>query len=754
MFRYTYKTIIVTLMIGISFFQVNAQKLLPFRLPDSGQTGHYTSTPGEDSEFIINPPSYTDNGDGTITDNNTLLMWQKTDGGEMTWENAISYCNNLSLAGYSDWRLPTAIELFSINNYNNLNPALDTIYFPKTLAQYWWTSEVRADDSTKVWVVNAGGGVGAHPKNETVSAGGTKLFQTRAVRMAVTTSFQVPHFTDNGNGTVTDNFTGLTWQKIQPANAMTWEDALAYSKTVTIGGKSDWRLPNVKEIQSLNDISHFMPSFNTLYFPSITAGDFWTSTTLVNTPVKAWEINVDYGIVSYLEKTTPQNVLLVRGGMDKKDLNINEISIPGGDYEMGDHNGHYDPSHPDDEIPVHLVKIDSMFMSQTETTNQQFLAYLNSVLLSGSIQVTNNRVHLSGDTNTIYYTHQYAPYYSIGYDGTSFSIADFRADHPVVGVMWSGAAAFCNWLSTQNGLTPCYDLSTWDCNFNANGYRLPTEAEWEYAGRGGHTDPYLKFENGNTVDITLANLPNSGDPYEIGDYPLTTPVGFYDGSLKHKLDYNWPGTANTYQTSNGANGFGLYDMQGNVWEFVNDWYGQNYYYNSPYNNPKGPDTGSIMPDGKPYRGMRGGNWYNGIDSAGVNDGHSRVSNRDPSYFRGPQDPNHPWYHVGFRVVRQYYFPLGINEPGKDGVGTSQLLQNYPNPFNRLTTLKYHVVVNSHIKLKISNLYGQTLVTLVDGDRSQGWYTAVWDGNQAGSGVYFCTYSDGLHQSTIKMILIK
>jgi formylglycine-generating enzyme required for sulfatase activity len=58
-----------------------------------------------------------------------------------------------------------------------------------------------------------------------------------------------------------------------------------------------------------------------------------------------------------------------------------------------------------------------------------------------------------------------------------------------------------------------------------------------------------------------------------------------------------------------------------------------------------------MPDGKAYRGMRGGNWYNGYVTTGINDGHSRVSNRNPSYYRGPQDPNHPWYHVGFRVAR-------------------------------------------------------------------------------------------------------
>lgn len=155
---------------------------------------------------------------------------------------------------------------------------------------------------------------------------------------------------------------------------------------------------------------------------------------------------------------------------------------------------------------------------------------------------------------------------------------------------------------------------------------------------------------------TKANWPDSKDTYEgmsPSTYPWTTPVGFYNGQLRLKSEYNWPGSASSYQTSDGANSFGLYDMAGNVWEFVNDWYRNNYYSISPYDNPKGPDSGSVMPDGKPYRGMRGGNWYNGYTTTGVNDGHSRVSNRNPSYYRGPQDPNHPWYHIGFRVARNY-----------------------------------------------------------------------------------------------------
>jgi len=332
-------------------------------------------------------------------------------------------------------------------------------------------------------------------------------------------------------------------------------------------------------------------------------------------------------------------------------LTDDEVLLSGGEFEMGDHFGFVDPSHPTDELPVHLVKVNSFYVATTETTNSQFLEFLNDGIKQGLIVVKNNVVYATGGTEPLYYTNQYASYYSIGYSGGIFSIVDFRAKHPVVGVRWFGAIAYCNWLSKKEGLEECYDLYTGDCNFLKTGFRLPTEAEWEYSARGGHTDTYYNYPNGNAIDLTGVNLPNSGDPFESQNYPNTTPVAFYDGTLKYKTDYNWPGSAITYQTTDGKNGFGLYDMQGNVWEFVNDWYGQNYYSTSPYDNPKGPSTGFIMPDGKPYRGMRGGNWYNGLVTDGMNDGHSRVSNRNPSYYRGPQDPNHPYYHLGFRVVR-------------------------------------------------------------------------------------------------------
>ena len=346
------------------------------------------------------------------------------------------------------------------------------------------------------------------------------------------------------------------------------------------------------------------------------------------------------------------------------DAQMAEVRLPGGEYRMGDHYGFVDPGHPSDEVPIHLVRIDPFYMAVTLTTTEQYLAFLADALSQRLIDVRGGVVCKTGSTEVYAYTREYASSYSIGFNGTVFSIADFRANHPVVGVVWTGAAAYCNWLSAQKGLQPCYNTTTWVCDFTKNGYRLPTEAEWEYAARGGQYDPYWNYVFGNTIDHTRTNIPESGDPYEGTDpatHPWTTPVKFYDGQLKLKSQYNWPGSAASYQTGNGANGFGLYDMQGNVWQFVNDWYDSNYYGVSPYDNPKGPDAGSPGPDGLPCRNLRGGNWYNGLVVNGVNDGHSRVSNRDPSWSRGPLEQKQSWNMVGFRVARNDGPALGVAE---------------------------------------------------------------------------------------------
>ena len=123
-------------------------------LPDTGQTQSYTDTFGEDSDYTINPPSYTDNGDGTVTDNVTGLMWQQEDDDTTrTWDDATSYCEDLALSGYSDWRLPSAMELMSIVDYGTYSPSIDTTYFSGTSASYYWSSTTLANDTSYAWGV-------------------------------------------------------------------------------------------------------------------------------------------------------------------------------------------------------------------------------------------------------------------------------------------------------------------------------------------------------------------------------------------------------------------------------------------------------------------------------------------------------------------------------------------------------------------------------------------------------------------------
>jgi len=270
---------------------------------------------------------------------------------------------------------------------------------------------------------------------------------------------------------------------------------------------------------------------------------------------------------------------------DSVDIRVGDMAfIPAGEFSMGDHFGVGSPG----ERPVHAVYIDAFWMDIFEVTNQKYCAYLNAAYAQGLIEVRNGVVYKAGDSEPYCESTSYNADSRIEWNDPQFKVTHGKEYHPMVLVSWYGAAAYANWRSKEGGLTPCYDLDTWECTFGAGGYRLPTEAEWEKAARGGQHNPYYLYPWGDSIDGSMANYRNSGDPYE-GVTPETTPVDYYNGNqMPTGVDM--------------ANGYGLYDMAGNVWDWCNDWVDFTYYSWSPYNNPKGPASGS-------YRVVRGGAWY-------------------------------------------------------------------------------------------------------------------------------------------------
>ena len=243
---------------------------------------------GQDAQYTGNIPSYTDNGDGTITDNVTGLIWtQELSSYSMVWDDASAYCENLEVGGITNWRLPTIKELWSIRDFSQGWPWVDTDYFhlvgdgSQGAQEHSWSSNyylVDTDEAVKhvAFAVNDW-------------TGHIKVFDgKRFVRAVCGSIYGDNDFVNNNNGTITDNATGLMWAQDDSGKAMNWEDALSYAENSTLDGYDDWRLPNAKELQSIVDYSGCFPAIDTSVFhiSPITneAGNtdypyFWTSTT-------------------------------------------------------------------------------------------------------------------------------------------------------------------------------------------------------------------------------------------------------------------------------------------------------------------------------------------------------------------------------------------------------------------------------------------------------------------------------------------
>ncbi|HPZ09404.1 MAG TPA: SUMF1/EgtB/PvdO family nonheme iron enzyme, partial [Candidatus Eremiobacteraeota bacterium] len=257
-------------------------------------------------------------------------------------------------------------------------------------------------------------------------------------------------------------------------------------------------------------------------------------------------------------------------------LNPNMILIPGGTFQMGSNNGY------SNEKPVHTVRLSPFYMGKYEVTNTEYCAFLNSQGNQSEGKsmwvniVNSNYCGLIIEPNNKLFN------VKIGYE-----------NRPVVYVSWYGAVAYYKWLNKQQGLEKYEEGKEY--YVTNKGYRLPTEAEWEYACRAGTTTNYYW---GNKMNKNYCWYGDCSDNH-------------------HDVDLKLP------------NNFGLYDLSGNVWEWCNDWYGD--YSSSSVSNPTGPFSGST-------KIRRGGSWCSTEDLC-------------RSTFRSSAPPGTHGFSTGFRLVK-------------------------------------------------------------------------------------------------------
>ena len=243
----------------------------------------------------------------------------------------------------------------------------------------------------------------------------------------------------------------------------------------------------------------------------------------------------------------------------KTKLGVEMVLIPGGSFEMGNDSG------APDEAPVHKVAIAPFLMDRYEVTQELFA-----------------KVELPDPSH-------------------------FKAPkNPVDQANWTDAARFCNERSRAEGLQPCYDEEKWQCNFEADGYRLPTEAEWECACRAGTAATYSFGDN----------------PLALKEYAWFSENA---GKKTHPVGQKKP------------NAWGLYDMHGNVAEWCNDIFDKEYYHKSPASDPRGPESGARE------KIVRGGAWNSSAASC-----RSSYRSGDPSL----NDTCLASDALGFRCVRR------------------------------------------------------------------------------------------------------
>jgi hypothetical protein len=380
-----YLALFVLINLGFLLTAYEGQTQGVINLPQTGQSKCYDTSgteiscagTGQDGELQAGvewpEPRFTVSGD-CVTDNLTGLMWAKNGNlpnGTKTWQKALDYVASINsgsgLCGHKDWRLPNVNELESLINSDEASTAnwLNSQGFSNVQSNnYCWSSTTITYNADNAWILTIWSGhVHDFSKSNDyyvwpVRSGQLNnpdpLYPANVWKTGQTTSYSsgddgdlekgvfwpVPRFTDHGNGTITDNLTGLMWTKNADLAGGTkfWQGALDYVKSINsgagLGGYHDWRLPNRKELFSLIDHSKWVPALPASHpFQNVQSDYYWSSTTSAYSTDSAWFVYMWYGAVYASSKSGRNFVWPVRSGQGP--LGYPDISVTPNPVEFG-----------------------------------------------------------------------------------------------------------------------------------------------------------------------------------------------------------------------------------------------------------------------------------------------------------------------------------------------------------------------------------------------------------------------------------
>ncbi|MBF0539181.1 MAG: DUF1566 domain-containing protein [Nitrospirae bacterium] len=349
----------ITLLMALAL-SLSAAQAGTVSLPQTGQTtSYYAGDDGAIRAGVSWPnPRFTDNGDQTVTDNLTGLVWTKDastptggscTGGNMTWQGALDYVaclNTANYLGHNDWHLPNINELESLINSGQVNIASWLYYqgFVNVQSSLYWSSTTDAFITSYAWYIGIAGDVIANVKSynfyvwpvrsgQSGAFGNSAIWQTGQITpyaagddgaLKKGMAWPEPRFTPNDTQMVTDTLTGLLWSRDAGTPTvgsciggyMNWQGALNYVKclnTANYLGYSDWRLPNRKELMSLVDHGTYNPSVPSgSLFSNVQSNVYWASTTYAKDTSTAWIVYMAEGRVNTGVKSNGYSVWPVR----------------------------------------------------------------------------------------------------------------------------------------------------------------------------------------------------------------------------------------------------------------------------------------------------------------------------------------------------------------------------------------------------------------------------------------------------------